>query len=201
MDVTAVILAGGQGRRMGGRNKALLTIGEELFIDRQIRVCFGWADDVIVVSNDDVFAEQLKERYHVTVVSDTYVGEGPLAGVHAGLSAAARPNVWVLACDQPFLHSAAASLLYERLKRDNSMAALPVLSGRPQPLHAVYRKEAAESAETLLHQGERRLLALLDRISWSGITEDEFLRDGIPSFFAEDVDTPEDYERVRRIRA
>jgi molybdopterin-guanine dinucleotide biosynthesis protein A len=200
MDVSAVILAGGQGRRMGGRNKALLTIGPELFIDRQIRVCSDWTDDVVIVSNDGVFAEELKERHHVTVVADSYVGEGPLAGLHAGLMAASQPNVWVLACDQPFLQPAAASLLHERLKRDNTMAALPVLGGRPQPLHAVYRKEAALSAATWLGQGERRLLTLLDHISWSGITQEEFLRAGIPAFFAEDVDTPEDYDRVRRIR-
>jgi molybdenum cofactor guanylyltransferase len=87
-------------------------------------------------------------------------------------------------------------LLLERLQRNGVMAALPLWNGRPQPLHAIYRKEAGAAAEVLLRQEERRLLSLLDHISWIGVTMDEFERNGIPPVFAEDVDTPDDYERI-----
>ncbi|WP_169306589.1 molybdenum cofactor guanylyltransferase [Cohnella pontilimi] len=198
MDVSAVILAGGLGRRMGGRNKALLSLGEDRFIDRQIRVCKGWTSDVVIVTNDDGFAREVRQRYEVTVVADRYAGQGPLAGLQAGVAAVSGRCAWVLGCDQPLPNVDAAGLLYERMLQHGTMAALPVIEGLPQPLHALYRKEASVAAEEMLRQGERRLLSLLDRISWIGVGADDFEHNGIPILFAEDVDTPEDYERICR---
>ncbi|MBW5445021.1 NTP transferase domain-containing protein [Cohnella sp. CFH 77786] len=197
MKTSAVILAGGRGRRMGGRNKALLTVGSEAFIDRQIRTAAAWTDEVIVVAGEGEFARELRVRYGVAVVPDLYEGEGPLAGVHAGFAAVRNPYVWLLACDQPWADSRAASLLLDRLLREGAAAALPMIGGRPQPFHAVYRSDVGLTAGELLEQGERRMFALLDRISWTGMAEEDFRAAGVPDTFAEDVDTPEDYKGVR----
>lgn len=215
METSAVILAGGLGRRMGGRNKALLAYGPDLFIERQIRVCAGWTDEIIVVSNDAAILAGVRTNgVGVKVVPDRYEREGPLAGLYAGLAIAARPYVWLLACDQPLASAEAATLLLERLKRAGAAASLPVLGRpaqpsegsrprsaadfRPQPLHAIYRKEeTAAAADELLRGGERRLRALLHRVPWVGVSEEQFERLGIATDFADDVDTPEDYDRIR----
>ncbi|WP_123039714.1 molybdenum cofactor guanylyltransferase [Cohnella candidum] len=200
MEASAVILAGGQGRRMGGRNKALLTFGAVPFIERQIREASGWTDDIIVVvAEDGDFAEDLRRRGDVAVVIDRFAGEGPLAGLQAGFAAARHPLVWLLACDQPWADARAASLLCERMREEGVFAVLPIIGGRPQPLHAVYRKEVHVVAEELLQQGERRMTALLDRMSWTGIPEERFRDAGVPDRFADDIDTPEAYERLRRV--
>lgn len=198
MEVSAIILAGGSGRRMGGRNKALLKCGTESFIERQIRECRRFADEIVVVSNDETFGAKLRNEVGIAAVPDRYPGEGPLAGLEAGFFAVSRPVFWLLACDQPLANADAASFLYRRMRMDETDAAIPELGGRLQPLHALYGKRAAVTARELLAQGERRMQALLERISWLKVGEDEFRRAGIAPDFADDVDTPEDYERLRR---
>jgi molybdopterin-guanine dinucleotide biosynthesis protein A len=198
MAVTAVILAGGQGRRMGGMNKALLTFGDETFIERQLRVAKQVSDEIIIVSNDHEISSHLQDETAVNVISDIYIGEGPLAGLHAGLRAASNSVIWLLGCDQPFLNAAAAQLLLNRMvDGGNYQAALPLIGGRPQPLHAVYCKEVGDIVESLLISGERRFIALLDHIAWYGIEEQEFIEHGISLRFADDIDTPEQYDQVR----
>ncbi|MFC5703805.1 molybdenum cofactor guanylyltransferase [Cohnella faecalis] len=230
MRKSAVLLAGGAGRRMGGVNKAQLTLGAETFIERQIRIVSQWADEIVVVTNDEAFASSLTEAASdlaansppgpvVRTTPDLFVREGPLAGLHAGLSAASHRLVWLLGCDQPAPDPRAAAWLADRLASVNGgeqgrfaaelpngpernaaavrhLAALPRIGGRLQPLHAVYDRDAAAVAEELLRQGERRLLSLLDRIEWIAVEEREFAEHGIATTFADDVDTPEQYERV-----
>ncbi len=199
MEASAVILAGGQGRRMGGRNKALLPWDRETLIERLIRICSGWTDEIIVVSNDAAFSASLAKHPQVVAVPDRFAGEGPLAGLHAGAAAASGAYIWLLACDQPLASAEAASLLLARLKRDHegAAAAVPVRDGKLQPLHAVYRRqEAAETAEALLKQGDRKMLALFGRLPWIGVDAEEFIRGGIRQAFTADVDTPEDYRRI-----
>jgi molybdopterin-guanine dinucleotide biosynthesis protein A len=197
MAVTAVILAGGQGKRMGGMNKALLTFGDETFIERQLRVARLGSDEIIIVSNDREINSLLQNESAVNVIPDLYIGEGPLAGLHAGLAAASNSAIWLIGCDQPFLNAAAAQLLHNRMAGGNYQAALPLIGGRPQPLHAVYHKEVGVKLESLLKSGERRLIALLDHIAWYGIEEQEFIEHGISLRFVDDVDTPEQYNQVR----
>lgn len=200
VDTAAVILAGGLGKRMGGRNKALLAYdSQNTFIERQIRVCERWTDEIVVVASHDAasLAGLYSDRADLKIVPDRYALQGPLAGLQAGFAAATRPYIWLLACDQPQASASAASLLLERLMQQDAVAALPVLAGQPQPLHALYRnREVGDIADDMLRQGERKLRALLDRVRWTGVREAEFELRGIATDFADDVDTPEDYDRV-----
>ncbi|MFC5405244.1 gephyrin-like molybdotransferase Glp [Cohnella soli] len=192
-DRSAVILAGGQGRRMGGVNKALLRLGGERLLERQVREAAKWSDEVIVVTNDPF---PLLQELGVRVVPDVYRGEGPLAGLHAGLSATTRRYVWVFACDQPYPSAEAAELLLRCLLSEGVEAALSVIDGRDQPLHAVYRQEVAVRTGDLLASGVRRLNDLLSDITWVQVAEERFANSGIPVGFTSDIDTPEQYERA-----
>lgn len=198
MSLTAVILAGGQGVRMGGRNKALLRLGAESLIRRQLRLVSEAADEQVVVVNDPAaLAPELAGFPHARIVPDRYVGAGPLAGLHAGLAAANRPAAWVLGCDHPAPDPRVARLLRDRLDEAGVLAVVPTAFGKLQPLHAVYRTELAAVCETLLRRGERRLAALLDRIPWAPVPEDALAAAGLPPTFADDIDTPEDYARFQ----
>ena len=206
-DVSAVILAGGKGRRMGGRNKALLEWGGETLLARQIRICATWADEIIVVSRD-AEVERIASRFPpVRVVPDPagYEGEGPLAGFAAGASCASGAFVWLVACDMPHISAEAASLLLQRLRESGAgapdaapHAALPKLEGRLQPLHGIYCRQAAlEAAKLLLRQGRRKMTDLLGHLSYVCLDADEFARCGIVQAFTADVDTPEDYRNLK----
>lgn len=199
MAISAVLLAGGQGRRMGGVNKALLPWGDGTLIDRQFQIASEYAEDIIVVSNDDALKSRLAANPSIRVVPDFFPGEGPLAGLQAGLKAALHDRVWLLACDQPFLSLDAARLLSDQLSIGEYQAVVPVIGGRPQPLHALYRKGLADQAESLLQAGERKMFSLLESINWCAVEETEFLNRGISLRFTDDVDTPEQYERAKHL--
>lgn len=193
MAISTVILAGGQGRRMGGLNKALLSVRGDTIIERQLREARTASDDIIVVSQDEAMARYLSAFENVRSIPDQYIGEGPLAGIHAGLCAATHPFVWVLGCDMPYPDFAVVRFMLERMRRGTYDAVIPYIGGRPQPLHAIYRKELGAVAGQRLQAGERKLMALLDHSNWLGVEERELLTNGLSTVFTDDIDTPEQY--------
>lgn len=197
MKISAVILAGGEARRLGGRNKALLPIGGSTIFERQVEAAREIADELIVVTNNVLFHDDvLATAPHAVIVADAYPGCGPLAGVHAGFSVARGDWVWLLACDQPLISSAAARLLLAQAIETGVQAAVPVIGGRLQPLHAVYRPALAAVAGQLLADGMRRMMDLLERCDTRLVEEETFAVADIPLSFADDVDTPEQYDEL-----
>jgi len=194
--LTTVILAGGQGRRMGGRNKALLPLGNETILEKQLREAKTVADEIIIVANDAAaFNDIVNTNDYVRIVPDLYVGEGPLAGLHAGLAAASSPNVWLLGCDHPYPSGQAARLMLGRMENAKTHAAIPSIGGQLQPLHALYRREVGEIAGRLLQAGTRKMLSLFDRLEWTKIEESIFHEAAISTRFSEDIDTPDQYPK------
>lgn len=102
--IPAVILAGGRATRMGGRNKALLTLGGETLLQRVITRLRDQCGEIALNANADpeVFAD-----YRLTVLPDTFPGfPGPLAGILAGMdwARAQGADAFVsVSVDTPFL--------------------------------------------------------------------------------------------------
>jgi molybdopterin-guanine dinucleotide biosynthesis protein A len=98
--IAAVILAGGKGERLGGVNKALLTIGNERFIDRAMAVTEGCAPRLLAIGRTPFEAPDGLVQVH-----DLDTGyAGPLAGVAAAVDhlASSPPKLlFSLAVDTP----------------------------------------------------------------------------------------------------
>jgi len=111
--ITGVVLAGGLGRRMGRIDKGL----QEL----RGRPMTAWVVERLAPQVDELLinANQNTERYaamgHRVVPDQIPDFAGPLAGLHAALSAAAHPLVATAPCDSPFLPGDLISRLYEAL--------------------------------------------------------------------------------------
>src|SRR5262245_25449925 len=99
--ITGIVLAGGQGRRMGGVDKGLQLLHGKPMVAHVLARLTGQVDEIVINANQNV------ERYRAfghTVVSDDIPGfAGPLAGLHAGMKAAKNPLVVTVPCDSPFL--------------------------------------------------------------------------------------------------
>src|SRR5258706_13608630 len=89
--VAAAIIAGGEGPRLGGVEKAALEIGGRSIAARTLEVVRGAFERVVVVAN----APGVWAGLGVEVVPDVFRGAGPLAGVHAALVAAAEASAIV----------------------------------------------------------------------------------------------------------
>src|ERR1041384_5299434 len=98
--VTCGILAGGASARMG-QNKALLDFRGRPLILRQIELLSPIFDEVLIGANDPAPYAPLKLR----VVPDLLPERCSLTGTPAPLKAARRDQVFVVACDMPFLNA------------------------------------------------------------------------------------------------
>lgn len=117
-------------------------------------------------------------------IRDDDAGEGPLGGLLTALRSAAGEWVAVLACDLP---RASAGTVRELLRHtgEDIDAVVPLLGGRPQPAHAVWRRECLHALEPLFTAGERRLRAAVDHVRARLVTVHD------PTTL-QDADTPHD---------
>jgi molybdopterin-guanine dinucleotide biosynthesis protein A len=169
-----------------GRDKATLPFGPDTLLGWVVRRVRSVCPRVLVVAREP-------DQYPgFEVVSDRFPGLGPLAGLHAGLSAAETELGVCVACDLPFVEPA---LLRHLLRRaQGADAVVPVVRGRPEPLCAVYRRTVLPPAETLLQAGGGSLRDLFARLRVHFVPEPE-LRQVDPELVSFlNLNTPEDYE-------
>ncbi len=141
----AIVVAGGAGTRLSGVSKPGLVIAGRTLMDRALDACAG-ASHVVIVGG-----VHLKRDGALWACEDP-PGSGPAAGLAAGLVALdavgdASALVLVLGADAPRAHFAVAGLLARAGDATDGMGGLDGAwlvdgSGVPQPLVAVYRREA-----------------------------------------------------------
>lgn len=187
--VTGIILAGGRSRRMG-QDKARLRFGDlpllAWMVNRVGLVC----SPVIVVARD---AEAYLDC-GAAVIADTWAGEGPLVGLHAGLTAAQTDYVAAVACDLPFVEPALLAALIDCSPEWS--AVVPEALGNVHPLCAVYHRSVGQNAEAILRSGGGSLRRLLadPALRVRALHEDE-LRAWDPSLRSfMNLNTPADYQ-------
>jgi len=182
-DCTAIVLAGGDSRRMG-QDKADLVFDGETLLGRAIATMQSIFPRVIVS------VRQTRTGVDVPQVCDELPASGPLAGLIAGLAQAGTPWVFAVACDMPFVTAPAVSQL--AIYRTGHQAVVSLVGGYPQPLAAFYATSALGAMRAGLAQGDRSLRDMLQRLEVRYVSEAE-LRDCDPqlrSFI--DLDTPQD---------
>ena len=152
--ITGVILAGGLGRRMGGTDKGL----QEL----HGRPLVAWVSERLTPQVDELLinANQNVERYAAfgdRVVPDQIPDyAGPLAGVHAALSAAAYPLVATAPCDSPFLPADLVFRLFSALTATNANLAVARTFDQPHPVFCMCRRAVLPHLSEFLAGGGRK---------------------------------------------
>src|SRR5947209_2761255 len=102
--LSAAILAGGQARRFGGRDKGALLVDGRPIRERQLAELAPIAGDILIVgSSGPVRQGSEADGRPVRVVADRVSGCGPLGGLHTALLESAFETVIVVACDMPYL--------------------------------------------------------------------------------------------------
>ena len=166
--VTALILAGGRGSRMGGIDKGLQNFrGLPLALQTLMRLQLQSLppQDILINANRNLAAY---ESLGAAVWPDTLDGfAGPLAGFLTGLERCETPLLLTVPCDTPLfpldlierLHTA----LYEQ-GADLAMAAAREEDGkvRPQPVFCLLKVDLLDSLVAFTHQGGRKIDA------WTG---------------------------------
>jgi molybdenum cofactor guanylyltransferase len=148
-----LVLAGGQGRRMGGVDKGLQLLHGKPLAQWAIERLAPQVDEVLVNCNQNLEAYA---RFGRRLVPDEVGGyAGPLAGLHAGLKAAAHPLVVTVPCDSPFLSLSLVKKLFAALK-DNDLAVAKT-GDQPHPVFSLVRKDVLQNLEQFLASGGRKI--------------------------------------------
>jgi molybdenum cofactor guanylyltransferase len=156
--ITAVIVAGGKGRRLGGQDKGLVRYQGKALIEHVLTRIKPQLDTIIINANrnQDVYA-----RYGFPVISDEMRDfQGPLAGFASAMKFVSTDYILTLPCDGPSLP---ADLVERMLKQLNPCAAqtdcIAVAHDgiRIQPVYALIPVSLLESLENFLASGERKI--------------------------------------------
>ena len=151
--VTGIVLAGGQGRRMGGVDKGLQRLHDKPMVEHVIGRLAPQVDEILINANQNLEAYG---RFGYRVVPDAIGGfAGPLAGLHAGLGAAQHPFALTVPCDSPFLPAD----LFSRLKNELHEHDLAVAKTghQPHPVFSLVRVSVLEHLSKFLSAGGRKI--------------------------------------------
>ena len=151
--ITGLVLAGGQGRRMGGVDKGLQRLRGKPMAQWVLERFAPQVDEVLINCNQNLEAYG---RFGHRLVPDEIGGfAGPLAGLHAGLKAASHPLVVTAPCDSPFLpHDLVSRLLASIGDGDLAVAKT---GEQAHPVFSLVRREVLESLERFLAGGGRKI--------------------------------------------
>lgn len=154
-DITAVILAGGQGRRMGGQDKGLIEFSGRSLAEILIEKLTRQSVAVLVNANRN---QAEYEKFGVEVISDTLADfQGPLAGFASAMNSVNSRFILTLPCDSPLLVDDYVQRFIDN--HNNTGAAITVAHDgeRLQPVHALIRVDLIDSLLNFLQSGERKI--------------------------------------------
>ncbi len=161
--MTGVVLAGGKSSRMG-RDKAALKLSGQTLQDRCVAVLRKCFSEVLVIRDDDV--PEL----------------GPIGGVATALRRA--PEIFVVACDMPFLDAALIREMAAQLP-DYDAVAIP-----GEPLHAAYSARILPAIEQQISTGNYSMNHLLSQLRVKAIAGPALIN----------INTPQEWETICQAR-
>jgi molybdopterin-guanine dinucleotide biosynthesis protein A len=154
-EITGIVLAGGQGRRMGGVDKGWVDLAGKPMIAHVLERLGPQVGDVLINANQNL------DRYSgfaLPVVPDAVGGfAGPLAGLHAGMTRATRPHVVTVPCDSPFLPADLVARLAAALAVENAQLAVAKTFDQAHPVFCLVRRDVLPHLAAFLAAGGRKI--------------------------------------------
>lgn len=148
-----LLLAGGQGQRMGGADKGLLPWHGQPLIAYLHALVRPLTDDLIISCNRN---QSRYAAYADHLVSDSEAGfPGPLAGILAGLAQARHAQMLVLPCDAPNLDSALLASLLAAAQAAQQRPVMIRQGEQWQPLFCVLPRNLGPALQEAWDKGER----------------------------------------------
>jgi len=153
--ISGVLLAGGQGSRMGGVDKGLVELRGRPMAQWVIERLAPQVDELLINANQN--AGRYAAFGH-TVFPDEIGGfAGPLAGLHAALSRASHPLVVTAPCDSPFLPEDLVARLLSGLYTANADLAVAKTFDQAHPVFCLCRREVLPHLAAFLSAGGRKI--------------------------------------------
>ena len=154
-DITAVVLAGGQGRRMGGQDKGLIQFDGQPLIAILVEQLESQMVDIVINANRN---RELYADFGYDVIADRLENfQGPLAGFASVMQQVETDFILTLPCDGPFLAEDYVVRFVEKQRASGSPIVVAHDGDRLQPVHALISTALRPSLEKFLESGERKI--------------------------------------------
>lgn len=158
-DVSALILSGGLGTRMGNVNKGLQTLQNRSLISHVIQQLQAQVSSIAINANQQIEAYQ---SFGLPILTDSFSGYiGPLAGMHAGLVHCQTPYMLCVPCDSPFLPLNLVDQLYQSFIANQADVAIACTFENEQTkthnVICLLKTTLTEHLEHFIEQGGRKV--------------------------------------------
>jgi molybdopterin-guanine dinucleotide biosynthesis protein A len=153
--VTGVVLAGGQGSRMGGVDKGLQPFRGEPMVAHVLARLAPQVSEILINANRN---PEAYASFGHRVIADEIAGfAGPLAGFERGLAHAAHELVVTVPCDSPFLPIDLVRRLREAMMRNDAQLAVARTADQAHPVFSLMRRDVRGSLLEFLGSGQRKI--------------------------------------------
>lgn len=153
--ITGLILAGGQGRRMGSVDKGLVEFRGKPMVAHVLERFAPQVCGILINANRNI--EQYAQFGYDVVPDDIDGFAGPLAGLERGLARAQHDLIATAPCDSPFLPLDLVTRLRIELEATQSQLAVAKTFDQPHPVFCLVRRDVHEHLRTYLARGGRKI--------------------------------------------
>lgn len=184
----AVILCGGESRRIGA-NKAFLLVCGRPIIERQMAILRSLFDRILLATRTP------QEYVHlgVEIVKDEGTRSGSLVGIWSGLRASRGPAAFFVACDMPFLNPTLIKYMVDLSPKYDVV--IPQTEKGLEPTHAIYSKSCLPHIESQVTAGQFKIINFFSHVRVRVLSVKEVRRLDPSGLGLVNINTPEDYKR------
>lgn len=157
MNLTGILLAGGNSKRMG-QDKALLNFNDSVLLDQSIDLLSQTCQEVIISSGDP-----RHNRTGVKRIDDIYPDCGPISGIYSCIRNSSNEWNLVLSVDSPFITKDFLEKMIQECD-DRFDAIVPMHHKGKEPLIALYNSRITETMKSLILSSDYKMHFLLKRL-------------------------------------
>lgn len=183
-NITGLILAGGQARRMGGADKGLITLKGRPMISYIIDALRPQVETILINANRNI--SSYEEHGYPVIQDDIENFQGPLAGMVSGLRLCQSEYIATVPCDGPLLPDNYIEVLDLAASQAKSPISVGFDGHRLQPVYALIQRDLLPDLLEYLASGERKIDRWYDRHQYA---QADF--SSRPEMFT-NINTPED---------
>lgn len=188
----AAIIAGGDNTRYP-MPKGLIDVNGKRIIEAQMETLSSLGLEVVISTNSP-------GQYGYTgarLIADTIKRAGPMSGVVSVFDATGADEIFITACDMPFIMP---EMIEYIISNKGRQATVPYPGGEPEPLLALYSREAAEVMRRRIEKDNASMRRMLGAIEVRRISDEEIknIDPARKSFI--NINTPQDFEAAAKAR-
>jgi len=146
-DITTVILAGGEGRRMGGIDKGLIELDGKPLIEHVIARLTPQTSNIVISANRNI---EHYQAYGYPVITDQIKKQGPLGGILSALLQCKSDWLLTVPCDSPQLPLGLIQHIINTANQTEARLFTAHDGHRSQPLFSIIHRDLTDSLQAYL---------------------------------------------------